>query len=50
MKKGWLEGKWEDLEGRIRKMERKRKMKNREERKRNIVIRGNITIEIKQEE
>lgn len=31
-------------------MERKRKMKNREEKKRNIVIRGNIIIEIKQEE
>lgn len=38
------------LRGKIRKMERKRKMKNREERKKNIVIRGNIIIEIKQEE
>lgn len=38
------------LRGKDKENETEKKMKNREERKRNIVIRENIIIEIKQEE
>lgn len=37
-RRDWTSGNWEDLEGRMRKIEREREMKNGQEKKRNVII------------